>query len=84
MTSTSDQSANVRQEDEADKQPSKPTTVKFVDWRHEKLVRLAAVEENVSRSAYIADAALQRARSRMRLSRDADFQRWLESQEQAA
>jgi hypothetical protein len=79
MATTSEQAPNVRPES-GGVHRSKPTTVKFADWRHEKLVRRAAVEENISRSAFIAEAAVEKARRKLRLSRDADFEQWLEEQ----
>jgi hypothetical protein len=79
MATASDQTPNVRPEAGVVHR-SKPTTVKFKDWRHEKLVRLAAVEDNISRSEFIADAAVEKARRKMSLNRDADFHRWIEEQ----
>jgi len=44
-----------------------------------RLVRQAAASRNTTRSAFMAEAAVQAARAEMKLLRDEDFQRYLEA-----
>ena len=56
-----------------------PVSIRFADPKLEKLVRKAAVESDTNRSAFIAEAAVEKARAVLNLKREADFRAYLDA-----
>lgn len=54
-------------------------SVRLADFRLNKLIRMAAIEANLTRSEFMADAAVKAAREVLRLKREEDFRAWLDA-----
>lgn len=65
--------------EESDDKSAAPVSVRFSDRRLKKLVRKAAAELDKSRSEFMAEAAVQAARTVLKLQREEDFQKYLEA-----
>lgn len=54
-------------------------SVRLADFRLNKLIRMAAIEANLTRSEFMAEAAVKAAREVLRLKREEDFRAWLDA-----
>jgi uncharacterized protein (DUF1778 family) len=54
-------------------------SVRIPDLRLNKLIRMAAIERDVTRSEFMAEAAVRVAREVLRLQREEDFRDWLDA-----